>query len=404
VDRILDPRDSVVFANANAKTRSETARLLWQQADPLWAADDETPRVEFLARLAFAELRWSDSTRHVHGADTRLGELYVRYGPADIVAGNFWIYDAGLIFSASVYNSRYDMPARTDRDADDQDITERIRRWQPSRWDNIAMAHIDSMPTQIARFREGADSIAVFLATQAPMADLRRVTASNQKATAHFWLNSRDGTTNLSDSVVLGGSGELQFSRRVPSGPYYYRVESIVPGALVAGRTAASMMMGPDTTGFASAGFGMSDVLVASRVTPHGTASRWSDFDVTPLLGDVARGSDVAFVWENYDLGARDGRATYTLKITLERKWKMLLNKIRARIINAWGAMRGVEQTAERVVFTYDRVAAQAPVITDYITLQFADTPAGNYDVTINVIDNVTGKSTSRTMPVVIHE
>jgi hypothetical protein len=303
-----------------------------------------------------------------------------------------------------VLNSRYSFPERPDRDADDQDIMERVRRWQPSRWDNIAMARIDSMPTQLVRLRQGADSTDVFLAARAPMADLRRTTAKNEKVVAHFWLNSRAGTTKLSDSLVIAGSGDVQFTRRVPSGPYYYRVEAIVPGALVAGRTAASMMMGPDTTGFASSGFGMSDVLVALRATPHGAAARWSDFDVAPLLGDVARGANVAFVWENYDLGGRDGRATYTLKITLERKWKMFLNKIRARIINAWGAMRGVEQTSERVVFTYDRVAAQAPVITDYVILQFADTPAGDYDVTISVTDNVTGKSTSRTTRMVIGE
>jgi tetratricopeptide (TPR) repeat protein len=404
VDRILDPRDSVKYANATAASRAETARLLWQQADPLWAADDETPRVEFLARLVFAELRWSDSTRHIHGADTRLGELYVRYGPADNVVANFWIYNSGLIFAVNTGNSRYDVPARPDREADDQDVTERIRRWQPSRWDNISLARIDSMPTQVVRFRQDADSIDVFLATRAPIAELRKVTAKNQQAVAHYWLNSRDGTTKLADSLVLGGTGDMQFTRRVPSGPYYYRVESIVPGALIAGRTAASMMMGPDTTGFASTGFGMSDVLVASSVAPRGTASRWSDFDVAPVLGDVAQGSSVAFVWENYDLGQKDGRATYTLTISLERKWKMFLNRIRARIVNSWAAMRGIEQTSERVVFTYDRTVAHAPVIADYITLDLADTPAGNYDVTVDITDNGTGRSTSRTMRVVIRE
>jgi GWxTD domain-containing protein len=404
VDRLLDPRDSVRFAHADAKTRAETARLLWAQADPLWSADDETPRTEFLARVTFAELRWSDSLRHRHGVDTYAGALYVRYGPPDRVVGSFWIYDAGLIFDADLRWSRYDMPANVDRDADDQDTAERIRRWQPSRWDNIATARVDSMPTQVARFREGPDSIAVFLATQAPLADMRKVAAKNETVVARYWLNSRDGTVTVGDSLAVGTDGAMQFARRVPSGPYYYRVEAVVPGALTAARTAASMMMGPDTTGFAATGFGMSDVLMASRVTPHGTGSRWSDFDVTPVLGDVPHGSSLAFVWENYDLGARDGRSTYTLKISLERKWKMLLNKIRARIINAWGAMRGVEQTSERLVYTYDRTVANSPVVTDYVTLELADTPAGNYEVTIEVTDTATGKSTSRRLPVVIRE
>ena len=102
-------------------------------------------------------------------------------------------------------------------------------------------------------------------------------------------------------------------------------------------------------------------------------------------------------MWENYDLGERDGSAEYSVRLIIEHKWQMVLNKIRARIISAWAAMIGTEQTADRVILHYHRAVPYADVIPDYITLTLTDAPAGYYDVTMEITDKVTGKIASRT-------
>jgi hypothetical protein len=109
-------------------------------------------------------------------------------------------------------------------------------------------------------------------------------------------------------------------------------------------------------------------------------------------------------VWETYDLAARDGSAEYDVRIAIERKYKMFLNRVRARVISAFAAMVGTEQTADRVVYRYSRTAAHAPAIADHISLALEDIPAGNYELSLEITDRITGKFVSRVVKVVVVE
>ena len=112
----------------------------------------------------------------------------------------------------------------------------------------------------------------------------------------------------------------------------------------------------------------------------------------------------MSIVWETYEPGLRDGSAEYAVKLVLERKWQMFLNKVRARVVSAWAAMMGSEQTSDRVIFRYDRVLPHADAVADVVTLALEDTPAGNYDLTLEITDKVTGRTASRTTRIVVHE
>jgi len=410
VDRVMTWWDSARMAPLDSASKARRAEAVWRFGDPLWSVEEGKPRDEFLARLTYAELRWpypewQDTTATVlpaKGADTQRGDLYIRYGPPNqIRGGSFWLYDAGLAFlpgdSARAIRRRFGVEYA--------DATERVEDWQPARWDNVTLTRIDSMPTQIARFRGGTDSVDVFVAARAPSDTLHDALGAPISPAAHYWLVDATTFAPLSGSAAVSAGHDLTWTRRVAAGTYHYRTEITAPGADRAGRTTGMVVAMHDTaTGFSTAGFGISDPLFATHVHEGAVPRRWSDVELTPLIGEIEQGGAVAIVWENYELGNDAGSVSYSVKLTLERKWKQFLNRVRARVISAFAAMMGSEQTADRVIFHYDRSAPFASVVTDLITLQLEDTPAGNYDVTLEVTDNVTGKTTARTTRVVIHD
>ncbi len=118
IERVLRPLDSSRTAASAAAARAAYARTYWLLADRLWSRDGNEERLEFLARVEFAELRWTVDELGVRGADTDRGDTYIRYGPPDIVValqptingGNvienhdiatYWLYKSGLMFSFS---------------------------------------------------------------------------------------------------------------------------------------------------------------------------------------------------------------------------------------------------------------------------------------------------------------
>lgn len=161
IDRILSPREAASFVASDSARRANTARALWLLADPLWSQDEEDVRTEFLARLAYAELRFTWADGSVRGADTPAGQLYLRYGPPDEVRGDYWIYRSGVMLSACMRGAQ--RPVRTDGEwrweaastacEADVRLLNDVVAWQPSNWGNVALARIDTIPTQIARFR-----------------------------------------------------------------------------------------------------------------------------------------------------------------------------------------------------------------------------------------------------------
>lgn len=411
-ERLLRPKDIPGFAKLDSQSRTATIRSTWLLADPLWSSRQADPRAEFLARLTFAEIRWTiDEQRR--GADTDRGDIYIRYGPPNQVMFSvgkntqighvFWIYNAGIAFAFQKqmhYGTAHFAAAdvRTN-------LINRMKDWVPARWDNIATARIDSMPTQLARFRSGADTVEVFLATRAPVESIQLVGMAGQRPLANLWLYGLDTPAAFVDSVPVGASGVLQWTRRLGAGSYYYRIESMIPGTLVAGRAAAGMAMGKDSTsGFAMLGFGLSDVLLATKTNPAPVARRWIDFDPEPLLGDVKKGSTLSLVWETYELAQRGQDARYEVHVTLERGTSGA-GRIAAQIVSRVASMIGVDASDDdRLAMKFDRVMPHSATIADNITIALGDTPAGIYMLTLRITDRGSGRATSRSMSVTIRE
>ncbi len=446
--RLLKRPDSATYMRSAAETQTTWERTFWAMADPLWSREGNDPHTEFLARVTFAELRWTVDELGVRGADSDRGEIHIRYGPPDRMVAmrgcnsadcarravcaspgcmsrsfrdmngvwrfntdefqaklpsvsdvvTFWDYDNGLsvvFWGAPTYGTAR-FPVM------DTPLVERAIELRPAAFDNVAAERIVGMPSRATRFRATPDSVDLLLIAQAPMAEIRAAAAPNAEVRGHFWLLGPGD--EIRDSVALRPSGVQQWTYRVPTARYMYRVEATADGAMIAGRTSSWITAGRDSvTGFSTSGFGVSDLLLATIVQPGKPVPvRWRDFNVAPLLGALPRQGRLEIVWENYDMGARTGQSQYSVAVTLQRE-RSAGGRIAAAVLGVAASAIGIDRRDDRVSFRFERSGPAAPVaFVDRISLAMNDTPAGDYRLTLDVTDKATGRKASSTSQLTI--
>jgi GWxTD domain-containing protein len=409
LERLLKPADSARVARLDSATRAAVEKLYWTNADPLWSREGNEIRAEFLARITYAELRWTAEEMRVRGAETDRGNVHIRYGPPDLLYAmkgadseimTTWVYNAGLRFQfrglptfATAEFPSLAAPGFVD-----------MMAVSPVRWDNIRTVRIDSIPSQVARFRATADSVDLYVATRPPIAEIRAAADVAGSVRTDFWLMSGGIRQFAHDSAKVDVPGVQTYVHRVPTGAYVFRTEATADGALYAGRALAMINAATDSaTGFTTSGFGMSDVLMAASASARGTAQRWRDLTIQPILTTVVQRGEFALVWENYDLGADAGSARYQVTVTIERQ-RSLAGRIAAQIIGRAGSALGVDRQPDRLTIHYERSVPHAPVVLDNVALGLAETPAGSYAITVGILDRVTGRATSRAFSLTVLE
>jgi hypothetical protein len=326
--------------------------------------------------------------------------VFIRYGPPDARGGReWWTYDyARLTFAFR------GMPTFGTAYFSDPAWSEILLDSIPARWDNIVHGRIDSMPVQVSRFRATPDSVDVVFASSPPVDIIRARSDVDEPVRSDFWLIG-GGTRMTHDSTTPNSPDVRHFSYRLALGPYLYRFEASSSASTVAARAMSTLTVGEDTlTGFATRGFGISDVLVTGNAIPRGGTRRWNGFTIAPIVGAVRRGTELALLWENYDFGmAPDSASRYEVSISLQGE-RTPMQSIRAQIINAMRATLFGDFIGDRVIFTYDRVVPHGEAFADYITLNLGETPVGNYWLTLDILDRVSGRKATRTMRLTIHE
>jgi GWxTD domain-containing protein len=406
IQRTIRPSDSLTVAGWTSQDRERYAERFWRWSAPLWSGDNPNAHAEFLARVTYAEMRWTvDELRSKRGADSDRGRVHIRYGPPDGRNGGrygeSWFYDIPQIsfffggtptFGTAYFgNPAYAM---------------HVMDSLPSLWENMVRERIDTLPVRVTRFRATSDSVDIVFASQPPVAAIRRASSIDSPIRAEFWLLDQQLRELAHTSGVVKDSDAHAFVSRVPSGEFLYRFEATAEGSMRAGRAVSSIRAMDDAaTAFRLRGFGMSDVLIARRLEPRGQTRRWTDFEFDPSAGAIPSGSELALLWENYDLTEKDGVASYEVVLTIERKRdKLTLDRLGARIVKSLSSLVRQEQTEDRIVYRYERTTAHAPVIADYFSLVLADLPGGEYDMSIALLDRNSGRMTSKTSRVVIRE
>jgi GWxTD domain-containing protein len=409
IERILRQADTTVISRGDAAERMARLRLYWMFADPLWSREGNESRVEFLARVTFAELRWTVEELGVRGADTDRGDIYIRYGPPDLIAAfgpgvtagtgqisTVWVYARGFMFNfvgAPTF-------ATSEIPLDDKAFAQEMIDAQPVRWDNIAEFTVDSMPARVARFRADRDSVDLLVTVDPPVAEVAASAEVRATPRADFWM-LRGGTVVVRhDSLRLTAPGIRSWTMRVAPGTYVYRAEVTVDAGTRAARAVAPLVANEDPlAGISLSGFGMSDLVLAASATPRRgtTGRRWRDLDIAPIIGTIPRNAELSLVWENYEFGrdSASGGTKYDVLITIERV-RSTGGRIAARILGGIAGVVGADRTDDKLSIRFDRSGAFAPAFADHIGISLAGTPSGTYRLALDVTDLVTGRRLTR--------
>ncbi len=427
LSRIMRPRarkeakgqigDSASWSKLPSSQREGLEAMFWMMSDPLALTQENEFRLEFLARVVFADFRWTIEEMELRGADTDRGDVYVRYGPPDFemtipgsTTDNRTRLDGGVTLVWD-YNNKltffFDLQPgfATGRvSLFDRNYVEALRDAVPVSFANVPAARLlDTIPIRITRFRSGADSSDAVIAALVPIDSLVKSNAL-ERVPVDIDLRIFDQFVKVrgmeSDQSMFSRDSsnaplDRVWTRRVGPGINVVRVEALQPDSK---RGARAMTRLDPTT---NVGFGMSDVLLGSKPELRsGVAlpSRWRDIAITPNAGSVARNSSVGLLWEMYDLVPRDGITQYRVAITVEREDRMGATGFAVRVLDNLGRAVGrAQQSRDRFTISFDRQAGALPVLVEYLSLDMTQAPAGGYRLQVEVTDLSNQKKTART-------
>ena len=431
LSRLLKKADSTKFEQLPDASRRQLERLFWITADPLTLTPGNEFLLEFLARVTYAELRWSDEDFDLRGADSDRGRIHVRYGPPEFVAsfaGNtsgtasctagdngemlcdggeagatqptiLWYYpetNLHFIFRAPpMYGNAPLLPTYLS-------VAEEAREVAPVAWTNVpTIRHrIDSVAVQLSRFRAAGDSMDVVMFADVGVRQLARGFAGQAAPVdVAFTLQDvagrmlvRDSSRQMVSPSATDAAERRAWRKRLRAGDVIYRVEALQPDSMRAARALG------ETSLAAAGGFGLSDILVAERVQPGLSADRWSDFVIVPSVGTFRRRQPIGLLWETYALAPSEDGSRYKVSVTLERIDRSRgARRVALRILSgvADAVGRGGEGD-ERASITYERQVPSRPAVADHLTLDLGELPAGAYRLTVEVLDHLSGKTTTR--------
>ena len=417
LERILSPKDSARIGHLDGGTHGAMASTYWLAATPLCSQHFDLPQMEFLARVTYAELRWTVEEMGVRGADTDRGDVLIRFGVPDFeysIRGQtdppgpiltVWTYDFGWQFVFQGQPTFATARISPDDEATFAEMVETV----PVRWTipTKAAFHIDSMPTQLARFRVSRDTLDLIVATLPPVEAINSSAEVASTVRSDLWLLVGGTRVLAHDSIVPAHAGIQTYRRRVPAESYLYRAEASASGSNRGARSSAIITVKADAdSGFVTSGFGMSDVLIATSARERANAARrWSDLDIVPAAGALTRAQQISLVWENYELGQKDGSAKYDVTMMLERTASRTApGRLAAQVAGTLGRAVGVERSDDRITMHFERSVPFSPTILDNITLSLGETPPGTYRLTLTVVDANTKQQMSRATTLIVKD
>ncbi len=424
--RIMRPRarksaegqigDSASWSKLPSSQRDGLEAMFWMMSDPLALTQENEFRLEFLARVVFADFRWTIDEMDLRGADTDRGDVYVRYGPPDFemtLPGSttdsrtrldggvtlVWDYNIKLTFFFDLQPG-----FATGRvSLFDRNYVDGLRDALPVSFANVpATRLLDTIPVRITRFRVGADSSDAVIAARVPIDSLVRANALD-RVPVDIDLRIFDQFVKIrgmeSDQLTFSRDSanaplDRVWSRRVGPGINVVRVEALQADSK---RGARAMTRLDPTT---NVGFGMSDVLLGDKPElRQGVAlpSRWRDIAMTPNVGSLARGRSLGLLWEMYDLVPRDGMTKYRVAITVERADRDGVTGFAVRVLDNLGRAVGrAQQSRDRFTISFDRQGSATPVLVEYLSLDMTQAPSGGYRLRVEVTDLSNQKKTAR--------
>ena len=411
--RITRKADSIRIDELSEAERARTEQAYWEAADPLLATPENEAKLEYLARMAFADLRFSDDDTRQVGWRTDRGLIIARYGEPPVVATfppssdadakdavgriiTVWYYprtEVEFVFTGPpAMNAAFFA-------GNHRGYAEEQRQEAPFLLDNVPLAiGVDTIPVQMARFRGNkADNGQLVIAASVPV---NRMYKGAEIDRGSMELSLRRGPL-AATRRVRADTGSVALPVGAPLTRLYVdtlqaganvRVRLEARDAALAGATAraqADLTMLPGT----SPTLESSDLVLANRLASPGTVvGRWNEINLQmrPNLSFAQRDTFSVY-WENYGLRPdANGRVQYEVRmiVTLEQEDRGQ-NSLR-RLLGSLSDVVGLSKEGEEALglrFERNESLGDRDRVPELVTLGLGSAPPGRYRLEVIVTD-----------------
>ena len=427
--RIVRKGDSVRVAGLPPDERARTDSAYWEAADPLLATPENEARLEFLSRMAYADLHYTDEDTRQSGWRTDRALILARYGEPPIIATfspqvnidardalgrvmTVWYYPRAKLdfvftgppaFNYAYFAGNY------------RDHAEAQREVNPFALENLALAtRTDSIPVQVTRFAgTRPDSMEVVISGEVP---IERLYADAPVDVGLLSLQLRSGppgllrmTSQTSARVQIPATTPLyrQWTLQVPARDTRLRLEAVDTDLDVAGaRAQADLPALRSDSAMLARTLVSSDLMLARRLTNTASAAsrtaRWNEMGVQPLGAlSIASRDTFSLYWELYGLAPNaEQRLRYEIEVQVT---VLSIDRGRdpmARFFGGVADLVGFSAVGEdKLALRFSREAPATPEnrrrLPELLALGLGTSPSGRYRLTVNVTDQVSGRTTS---------
>lgn len=420
--RILRRGDSVRVAGLSPDVRARTDSAFWEAADPLLATPQNEARLEFLSRMAYADLHFTDDDMQQAGWRTDRAMILARYGEPPVVATfapqvnadardalgrviTVWFYPKPEVefvftgppaFNYATFAGNY------------RDFAEERREISPFGLENLPLAaRVDTIPVQVARFRGTTDGDTELVVASAVPTGMLYADAPVDRSALQLSLRvGPAGSMRLqrSDTVAVmlpaPASVSRTYSVEMPVNELRTRLEALDPsldGAVARAQVDLPALRTDGST--LTRALVSSDLLLARRIATPPRGQRWAQMRLAPL-GDlrVAQRDTFSVYWELYGLApTADMRLQYDVQVTVTilsiDRGSDPLARFFGGVADLVGlTAEGDDQLSLR--FSRDEPSGSSPDgrQPELITLGLGTSPAGRYRLTIRVTDRRTSR------------
>lgn len=416
VGRLMRKDQAEVFDSLRGQARQDAIRRFWMSSDPLYLTPSNEFWTEYLARMAYADLRFGLPEYRIPGWRTDRGTIWVRYGPpvkkavfspqtndrSDMEAvgrvTTVWSYGR----EGPVFMFRQNPGYRKAMFANDfRFYAEDARERQPARFSAPSIPALIEMPAQVARFRgeNGAMDIEVHAAV--PLDSLSRVVGVTQATLETGFFVVEPGGAEVqrvveSEDVNFDQAGDRwirSWRAPVPAGPaYLVSVEARDPLSWAASHHRSTVGGKRFPTGEPSA----SDLLLVRDLEPQvDEPTRRSQIRMQPEPTMAFRADeDIGVYFELYNfLPDQDQYASYELElqVRVEEIYREGLGAVFGEIADKWGLSEEGQQAVQLRFSKEDRVVAR-DMIPEFFTFRMDEPPPGRYGLTLVVTDRNAGR------------
>jgi GWxTD domain-containing protein len=394
---ILPQKRREWYQNITSDAKAQLDELYWNTANPSMLLPSNPMHAEFRARAVYAELRFTDDEQVKQGASSAKGIIYIRYGPPDVVwamgdgaviLNQWYYYDEMLLFVFQQFRL-YGTAALQGVIYDDRIDLENDR---PATFKNLPILRnrVDSVSTQVVRFRAPGDSVDLAVFAGIRTGAVRRGSPIDTSSIQHglFVLDQRGrALTRVTGKI---SSAERDTTVMYPQN-YFVRTTNAAQAVRLEALEQELMQVArsiSDISGFTTRGFGVSDLLLAASITAPvaSSSARWTDYRITPLTGNIVkRGAPVALIWESYDAAGDSAVGRLRVNVRVQRETSTGLVALTGRVVGGIREALGSRSRDRGVTISYDREFSATPALVDHLLVDVGTLDPGMYRITLQV-------------------